>query len=346
LSINCLVIFIKFKNMDDNQVRKLMNECNLPDSCNNSELRETHISWVILTDNYAFKIKRPVKYTFLDFSSLEKRKFFCHEEMKLNKRVEPDMYLAVLPITENLVIKETGNGNGIIDYTVKMKRMDQQKEMDEMLGNDEVSETHINALAKKVAEFHKSATVVKNVFGTLEFQENYADIENQGDYISKLLGKEYKEIVDNCIDKSFNYLNANRSYSNERVISGFHRDCHGDLNVRNIFLYDDPVIFDCIEFNSDFRQIDVLNDIAFLCVDLDFYGKEDFSEMFYKKYLKYSGLNDDPKMRELFQYYKSYRANVRAKVTVISAKQMNENENEKELNDVKKFIELMAKYMR
>jgi uncharacterized protein len=332
--------------MDENQVKRLIDECRLPDTCNNSGLKETHISWVILTDNYAFKIKRPVKYTFLDFSSPEKRKFFCHEEVRLNRRMEPDMYLAVLPITENLVIEEKDTGAGIIDYTVKMKRMDQQKEMDEMLREDLVSERHIETLAKKIAEFHKTATVVKNAFGTLEFQENYADIENQADYIAKALGKEYKKIINKCVDNSFDYLNAKRSYSNERIISGFQRDCHGDLNSRNIFLYDDPVIFDCIEFNSDFRQIDVLNDIAFLCVDLDFFGKEDLSEMFYNKYLKYSGTKDDPPMRELFLYYKSYRANVRAKVTAISAKQKNEKENENELNDAKKFIDLMAKYMK
>ena len=118
------------------------------------------------------------------------------------------------------------------------------------------------------------------------------------------------------------------------------------MNSRNIFLYDDnPVVFDCIEFNQEFRQIDVLNDIAFLSVDLDFFGKEDLSREFYTKYLTYSDYKDEPETRRLFNYYKSYRANIRAKVTLISAEENQEKDNAPVFGDAGRYIHLMKKYI-
>ncbi len=330
--------------MDKKGVKNIMDNCLLPDSCENIQLIETHISWIILTQNFAFKIKRPVKFSFLDFSTREKREHFCHEELQLNKRLEPEMYINVLPVTEKDGIVENETNGETIDFALKMKRMDNRFEMDKLLTNNKVSSQHIDKLAKKIARFHKEAKVVKNAFRTLDFHEKYADIQKQSDFIEEKLGKEYSQNVEKCIQKSFEYLNSIRNFSNDRVISGFQRDCHGDLNARNIFLYDEPVVFDCIEFNSEYRQIDVLNDIAFLCVDLDFYGKNNLSDEFYRRYLEYSEMKDEPEVRQLFLYYKSYRANVRAKVTLISAAKKG-NDNSNELNDAKKFIELMAKYL-
>src|SRR6056297_88309 len=148
-----------------------------------------------------------------------------------------------------------------------------------------------------------------------------------------------------CIENSYSYLNKIRNFSNHRVISGYQRDCHGDLNASNIFLYDDPVIFDCIEFSSELRQIDVLNDIAFLCVDLDFYNREDLSKIFYEKYREYFGMEENEDEFELFRYYKCYRANVRAKVTLINIQKHNGSDNTRKLEDAKKYIDLMTNYM-
>ena len=334
--------------MDKEKVKHILDNCLVPDSCENTDFIETHISWVLLTDNYAFKIKRPVKYSFLDFSTPEKREYFCREELRLNRRIEPDMYLNVLPVTENLGIDDKDTSDKTIDFAVQMKRMDNSKEMDRLLVKDVVSEEQINKLAKKIASFHKEAPVIKNAFRTQESHEKFADIEKQIHFISEKLKDGSEQKVKDAVRKSFDYLNAARSYSNERVINGFIRDCHGDLNARNIFLYDDPVIFDCIEFNKDYRQIDIMNEIAFLCVDIDFFGKEDLSELFYEKYLQYSELEDDSESRKLFHYYKSYRASVRAKVTLISAqkKQEENRDYQKELKDAEKYIGLMADYLK
>lgn len=331
--------------MKKNQVSSIIKNHGFPGNSENPELVETHISWIILTTDFAYKIKRPVKLSFLDFSTLEKRKHFCEEELKLNRRIAPEMYLDMLPVTSDLKIAETGQNAEIIDYALKMKRMDNSKEMDKLLADNKVTSVHIDKLAKKIAGFHKNARIIKNVFGTLEFHEKYADIAGQSGFIAEKLGDEYKQKVSMCIKNSFNYLNKIRSFSNERVISGFQRDCHGDLNASNIFLYNDPVIFDCIEFSSELRKIDVLNDIAFLCVNLDFYGREDLSELFYEKYREYFQLKENDDEMKLFRYYKSYRANVRAKVTLLKVQKQNDADSNSKLKDAKKYIDLMAGYM-
>lgn len=333
--------------MNKEQVEYMMNHCTFPDTCNEPVLKETHISWVVLTDNFAFKIKRPVKFSFLDFSSPDKRKFYCHQELKLNRRSAPDMYLKVIPVTNQMAgLATEEEEKEVIDYAVQMKRMDNSLEMDRMLKNDEVTGQHIDKLAQKVAQFHKKVRVLKNAFATLTFQKRFADIKDVSTYLSEKAGAEWETRINESVDKSFNYLNSIRNLSNHRVITGFHKNCHGDLNASNVFLYDDPVIFDCIEFNSDYRRIDILNDVAFLCVDLDFFGKQDLSERFYERYLHFYGIEDDPQSRKLFVYYKSYRASVRAKVILIDMKTNPETSNEGMLEDAKKYILMMEEYLK
>lgn len=327
--------------MDKNQVKKIMENCGLPDSCENTELKETHISWVILTDNYAFKIKRPVSYSFLDFSSLDKRKHYCYEELEMNRRIEPEMYIKVLPITKRM----TGEAENedIIDYAVQMKRMDSEKEMIGMLENDQVNEKHIDKLSEKIAGFHRNAQVIKNAFDTNGFHEKYADIGSQYSFIEENFGKEKKDMVSKTIERSYSFLNKKRAYFNERVISGYRKDLHGDLNASNIFLYDEPVIFDCIEFDKEFRHIDILNEIAFLSVDLDFFHKEKLTERLFDRYCNDYGLENPEDHIELFTYYKSYRANVRAKVSLINA-QKSEGDSSREIEDANRYLELMEMY--
>ncbi|MFW6222111.1 MAG: hypothetical protein ACOC3T_00720, partial [Bacteroidota bacterium] len=152
--------------------------------------------------------------------------------------------------------------------------------------------------------------------------------------------------VKKAVEKSTTYLNTNRSLMNERIISGFQRDCHGDFNAHNIFLYEDPVIFDCIEFSKDLRHIDLLNEIAFLCVDLDFYDRQDLSGLFYNQYLEFMELDQGADEDRLFNYYKSYRANIRATVTILHEKNKTEHERKKiTLNDIKKYLLLMDSYL-
>ena len=330
--------------MNKEQIIKMKEECLFPDNCENSAFTETHISWIVLTDQYAFKVKRPVKLSFLDFSTTKKRKHYCLQEVKLNKRLAPDMYLGVIPVTKSLIAEKTNNDDDIIDYAVQMKRMDNDKEMHKLLEDSKVTKKDMEKLARKIAQFHKDTQTVKNAFNTTGMIDEFTDINNviDEDAENQLISADYKKIVYQCIDKSKKYLNENRSLFNERIINGFQRDCHGDLNATNIFLYDDPVIFDCIEFNDDFRYIDILSEIAFLCVDLDFYGSRDLSSLFVKNYKQSFEIKDIDMPDSLFNFYKCYRANIRAKVTLLSMSEDPDDKNKQK--DVEGFIKLMEDY--
>jgi aminoglycoside phosphotransferase family enzyme len=330
--------------MNKKQIQEMLNQGLFPDTCKKTRLIETHISWIALTDRYAFKVKRPVNYSFLDFSTLEKRKHFCRKELELNRRLEPDMYLDVVPITVEMAqVDNEGDGQAVIEYALQMKRMDNDKKMDRLLQKGEVSKSLLGKLAEKIAAFHKEARIIKNVFNTTGFQEKFSDILSVRDDITELLGNGWGDNIQQSVDRSNDFLNGNRSYLNQRVITGFRRDCHGDLNASNIFLYNrDPVIFDCIEFNDEYRYIDVLNEIAFLCVDLDFYGNDNLGNHFYQHYLKAFGIKEDEDARRLFTYYKGYRANIRAKVTTISARKS--GSGDPAVRDIKKYLDLMSVY--
>jgi uncharacterized protein len=331
--------------MDIRQINALLDSCTLPCNCNKLTLKETHISWVILSDDYAFKIKRPVKYSFLDFSTLERRKHFCHEEVRLNKRLAPEMYLDVLPVTEKM-LSETpdGNQNDILDYAVRMKRMDNDKEMDNLLRYGDVSDEHIDKLAEKISRFHDSAEIIKKDVKVEHLQGLYADIKHAVPFLTDNDHEGWDERINDCIKESHRFLTDNKVFLRERVREGFHRDGHGDLNSRNIFLYDEPLIFDCIEFNAEFRQIDVLNEIAFLCMDLDFFEKERLSELFFKNYSEYAGIENNGDAQRLFTYYKSYRANIRAKVTLLKAKKKKSGGFSGDLDEARRYLRLMERY--
>lgn len=332
--------------MDKEQVLKMKNECLFPDSCEKGAFFETHISWIVLTDHYAFKIKRPVKLSFLDFSTIEKRKFYCLQEIQLNKRLAPDMYIGAIPINKSLVAEDSDHHGDIIDYAVQMKKMDNEKEMHKLLADNKVNERQLSKLADKIARFHKNTRIINNAFDAKGMTDDFSDIANvlNKEANESFLSDKYRQIIFKCIERSKEYIHTHKSHFNQRIIEGYQRDCHGDLNATNVFLYEDPVIFDCIEFNEEFRYIDVLNEIAFLCVDLDFFGRKDLSAFFIKNYMEAFGMKHHELTDSLFKFYKCYRANIRAKVTLLSLKEHPDDKDK--LEDVKKYINLMNDYAR
>ena len=333
--------------MDPLQIKKLLKTGCFPDNQAGPILKETHISWVILTSKYAYKIKKPLHYSFLDFSTLEKRKYFCEREVELNRRLAAKMYLKTIPIFMNGDTISLNNEDGkIIDYAVLMNRMDSSKEMKYMLQRNEVSTGSIEKLAKQLAAFHESASIVKNKFDIHDFQQKYNDIKTVNSYISEHYKDIYSNIIIDVIKKSDEFLNTQRSYFQYRSTHGFIRDIHGDLHSGNIFLYEEPVIFDCIEFNDDFRQIDVLDEIAFFCMDMEANNRNDLSKLFYENYLVYSKMNETQESRMLFNYYKSYRANVRAKINTLNAMQSSDEELDlKKREDIERYFKLLKSYL-
>ena len=275
------------------------------------ELIQTHISFVFLTKNFAYKVKKAVDFGFVDFTTLEKRRFFCEKELQLNKRLCEDLYLEVVPINKSDAIKIKGDGE-TVEYAVKMRRIPQERMLIKLFERNEVDKELVNRIAKIIAEFHSKAETSAQIseFGSLamigtNWKENLDQTE---EFIGKTLTEENFEIVRKKINE---FTTQNSSVFEKRIAEGRIRDCHGDIHSGNIFVADRIYIFDAIEFNDRFRYSDVASDVAFLAMDLDFRERVDLSEYLTNKYIEYSG---DRGVRVLLAFYKCYRAYVRGKV--------------------------------
>ena len=304
--------------MNDSEVSQLVR------SVSGADREETHISYILLTESYAYKIKKNVRLPFLDFSSLEKRKHYCEEELRLNRRLAPEMYLDVVPIRRQEDDWQLEGSEGqLVDYAVKMQRMDVQRIMHRQLDNRRVSSEQIIKLAEKVAAFHAEAPVIIRPVKVQQQAATFNEIQEHTGWIASHLGKEYATTVERAVALSDTFLSQHTPLLNQRSEAGLVREVHGDLHTHNIFLYDEPIIFDCIEFNAAFRQLDLLNEVAFLCMDLEAHDTLEYSRLFYERYLQQMhrhGL-DEVDHEALFTYFKLYRANVRVKVMVIDAQE-------------------------
>jgi aminoglycoside phosphotransferase family enzyme len=317
--------------MNEKQIKELMEAQKL-------DLIETHISWLLLSDEYVYKIKKPLRFSFLDFSTLEKRKFLCEEEVRLNRRLSPDVYLGVVPITEeDGQLTFEGKGEAI-DYAVKMKRLPQERLMDGILQRGEVNSRHIEEIAGIVADFHKKIEVIKDKkYSSADVvRQQIDDLENHKKTIEEACG--LGEKVDFILERSDAFIEGNGELFEKRQDQGMIRDCHGDLHSANIFITERIVIFDCIEFSKDFRFIDVASEIAFMAMDLGASGREDFSKLFVERYIELSG---DGETRKMLGIYKCYRANVRAKIAAIDYSQHPGDEPKER---IEKYIRLAEKY--
>lgn len=333
--------------MTREQINNLITGGEFPEQTIQRELVETHISWVILCDKFVYKIKKPVDYSFLNFSTLELRKYFCEREIFLNKRLTPDVYLEVLPVLGNGCKIKIGDGDGaIIDYVVRMKKLDTTKQMDRLLQDGKVSVKDIQNLAERIASFHQTAEIIRDL-DAMDIRVKFNDLDSIKETITMHSRESYGKIIQETIEFSDHFLEGNKQLLEERLKAGFYRDCHGDLHSRNIFLLPEPTPFDCIEFNDELRQIDVLNEVAFLCMDLDAFDRQDLSEEFLNHYNQFFSAMKTPEERALFVYYKMYRANIRAKVNGLRAMSATGDDDRKaSLNTAEKYLTQMSHYMQ
>ena len=308
---------------------------------------ETHISWVLLCDHFVYKIKKPLLYSFLDFSTLEKRKYYCDREIQLNKRLTENIYLDVQPVVKvpggfSIGFEEAGE---IIDYAVRMRRVDSSRQMDLLLLNNQVTHSDIKDLAKKIATFHKKADIIYQK-DLMDIPLKFNDLENEKDFLKNLLNDHSEQIITRAVKVSTIFMQNNKILLADRQKKGFYRDCHGDLHSRNIFLLPDPQPFDCIEFNDDYREIDVLNEVAFLCMDLDAFNRQDLSSLFLDYYNQLFNAMNNAEDYRLFIYYKSYRANIRAKVNSLRARTAATEADKKLcLAETDKYLKLLDHYI-
>ena len=333
--------------MTSEQIQILLNPSNLPYETKKVKLIETHISWVILTDHYVYKIKKPVFFSFLDFSSIQKRKLNCEQEVALNKRLANDMYLDVLPVLQfNDQVSIGSSAGNIIDYAVLMKRMDEQKQLDLLIEKNKVMPESMKALADVLAVFHNQAIIIPEGEDWEELHEEYADILSVNSFIHENFSSYYTTLIKNSCDWVYQFFERNNGRIDQRNQKGFVIDGHGDLHTRNIFMSNPPVVFDCIEFSDDFRKLDILSEIAFLCMDLERFGKYDLSQAFLDYYLPQVHCIENDIDQQIFLYYKLYRANVMIKVHSLRAQNLSKEESaySNEMDLIQKYLELFNSY--
>lgn len=288
-----------------------------PHHVDHVDLVETHISWVLLAGNYVYKIKKPVKLPFVDFSTLERRHFYCEEELRLNRRFAPELYLEVVAITGSVEAPAVGGEGSVLEYAVRMRRFPQAFLFDQLLARNALSPATVERFAREVAAFHQRAPRTADHGGVPQLRvamhENFASLRaHANDHRRQALHEllEWTEAALGRLDGAFS----------DRQRSGFVRECHGDLHLRNVVLVDDKaVMFDCIEFSEALRWIDVINEIAFVAMDLLDRGRPDLAARFVDTYLAQTG---DYAGLAVLPFYVVYRALVRAKVHDLQAAEL------------------------
>lgn len=281
---------------------------------------ETHISWVLLTGPYAYKIKKPVRFGFLDFSSLSLRKQYCEEELRLNSRYAPQLYQAIIPVTGSIEHPRLDGQEEAIEYLVKMRQFSQHNLLSHLAENGELQPPQIDEMADVIAAHHAQAQPASEdmVYGTLKSISKWVN-ENFSQVWPLLKDRELIDHFVELQDWSDRELEKHWHYMRVRKHAGFVRECHGDLHLGNMALIDNQVtLFDCIEFNPELRWIDVISEVAFVMMDLQQRGYPRLAWRFINRYLQQTGDYDGLK---LLRYYLAYRALVRAKVAALRIRQ-------------------------
>ncbi len=305
------------------------------------ELYETHISWIILTGKYVYKIKKPLKFGFLDFSTLKKRHFYCNEELRLNARLAPQLYLAVVPITGSLKTPKINAKGLIVEYAVKMRQFSQQTQLDRLLEQDKLNPIYINSLAKIVANFHEHCDIA-------DIQSNYGNpsliIKTANENFNEI--RQHKNLDLDDLTKLEQWGNqfykSNKQIFISRKKNHHIRECHGDMHLGNIAIFENKLlIFDCLEFNDKLRWIDVISEIAFTIMDLNVKNQYNVAWNYLNTYLEYTG---DYSGMALLRFYLVYRAMVRAKINLIQS-DSHDPSNDNFIKKYTDYIKLALNYI-
>jgi aminoglycoside phosphotransferase family enzyme/predicted kinase len=278
------------------------------------QLVQTHISYILLTGDFAYKIKKAVDFGFLDYSTLTKRHHFCNEELRLNQRGAAQIYLDVLPVSEVGDRLQLGDSSNPVEYVVKMRQFPQETLLNALFDRGELTEELLIRLATAIAQFHAQAATSDYIrsFGEIpkvrqSIDENYEQTEK---YIG---GPQTQTQFDETRDYTDRFFAERQALFDSRMQYNWIRECHGDLHLRNICYWNDQLLlFDCIEFNEPFRFVDVMFDIAYIVMDLQARNRPDLSTVFLNTYIEQTG---DWEGLQILPLYVSRQSYVRAKVT-------------------------------
>lgn len=324
----------------------LQNPASLPDPTGKVSVAHTHISVVFVADNFAYKVKKSVNFGFLDFSTLEKRRYYCHQELELNRRLSKDVYIDVLPIYSDgrrFTMKE--RRGEVVEYAVKMKRLPDDRLMKSMFERSLLTEVHLKQVAKILAGFHLNAVRTHEIDGFGEAESFRVNTDENFDQVEGYIGLTISQRDYNALKRwTRSFYKANTGLFARRVKAGRIRDCHGDLHMEHICFMDDISVIDCIEFNDRFRYSDILADIAFLLMDLEYHGGKEFSRILWDEYRGRAGEGDED---SLITFYKVYRAFVRGKVNSFQVHDgsIGEEKNEEAIQRAERYFQLARSYI-
>jgi hypothetical protein len=277
-------------------------------------LMQTHVSYVTLTGDYAYKVKKAVDFGFLNYSTLEKRKHFCEEELRLNQRSAAPIYLEALPIAQQDNTFILGSDDQVVEYAVKMRQFPQSALLSHMFERGELTEDLLRQLAEAIAQFHLSAQTDDYIraFGTVENVRQSID-ENYDQTRGFIGGPQTQQQFDETKAYTDEFFATRQDLFQQRIDQDKIRACHGDLHLNNICYWQDQLLlFDCIEFNEPFRFVDVMFDIAYIIMDLTVAGRDDLAAIFLSHYVEQTG---DWEGLQILPLYVSRQSYVRAKVT-------------------------------
>lgn len=325
-------------------IQSLRDKTDFPGATEKPVVIETHISTVFLAGDHAWKIKKPVNFGFLDFSSLEQRRHFCEEELRLNRRLAPDLYLDVVAITGDAEHPTLGGDGEPLEYAVKMRRFDQDDLFNNLLDAKKLDDTLIQQVGSIAADFHAHAARagMETPYGSAEAA--FDPMQQNFDQLAELIQDADKKAQLSQLEQwTREQYESLKGLLSSRKEEGFIRECHGDMHLGNIALIDGEVaIFDGIEFNDFFRWGDVMSEIAFLTMDLDHRGAERLSNIALNEYLEHSG---DYEGLALLRFYQVYRAMVRAKVSAFRlAQDISDAERQEVLDQYQGFVDLADRY--
>ena len=329
-------------------IRDLTEPENLPEKTEDVSVIHTHISIVFVADSFVYKVKKPVNFGFLDFSTLEKREFYCHQEVVLNRRLAKDLYLGVVPVHFDGRRHILGPGEGdVVEYAVKMKRIPEDRLMDHVFDRGEVDEQSLVDIAGVLARFHSTAETSPKIaeYGKPEqfkinTDENFEQVDKYQDVTIK------KEEFFALRKWTGLFYTRFHSLFFDRISQGRVRDCHGDLHMEHVCLTPGLPIFDCIEFNERFRYSDTIADIAFLLMDLEYHGGYGEAQTLWKAY-KSLAKEEDEEIDNLLTFYKVYRAFVRGKVNSfqLDDRTMGPEEKKKAIDTASRYFRLAYSYI-
>lgn len=312
---------------------------NYPESTRRVDTVETHMSWVFLTDRHAWKLKKPVRQSYLDFSTEAARRYYCAEEVRLNRRLTHDVYLGVVPLTAGADGRlRLGADGAAIDWLVKMRRLPADRMLDFAIHADTVNADDVRNVADALWRFYRECEPIPLREG--EYHDRFA--AGIADNLRELTAREFRlphEMIEPTCARQRSFLEGAGPLLDERARRGYVVEAHGDLRPEHVCLEPQPQIIDCLEFSRDFRLLDIVDELAFLALECERLGAAWIKDVILRRY---AGLGGDAPTPELVHFYQSHRACMRAKIAIWHLKEPERSDGAKWTMQAREYLRLAA----